>query len=87
MNTEVEVPTKTFNTNQSGNFQTVESSNIEKIGYDKENATLHVVFITGAHYIYRDVPGEVYEKLMAADSHGKFLNSEIKGKYAYERIG
>ena len=62
--------------------QYVSSSNIASIGYDPDNE-----FLSGAVYQYYDVPQSVYDGLMAADSHGKFLDVYIKkGGYRYTKI-
>lgn len=64
--------------------QSVQSSNIESIGYD--NGTLEIEFLTGHIYHYFDVPESEHENLMAATSHGEYLAKNIKGTYEYERI-
>lgn len=62
----------------------VNSSNIDAIGY--ENELLVIRFLTGSVYIYSGVPKEVFDALSAAESKGKFLNLEIKGKYSYYKL-
>lgn len=65
----------------------VVSSNIRSIGYDASSMILEVEFLNGSIYQYYDVPEALYEGLMAADSHGKFLNEYIKkGGYRYDRV-
>lgn len=64
----------------------VESSNIESIGYDPNSETLEIEFLNGAIYQYFDVPEHVYQELMNADSHGKYLVSHIKGIYRYSKV-
>ncbi len=65
----------------------VTSSNIASIGYDPEQMILEVEFLNGYIYQYYDIPETLYEGIMAADSHGKFLNEYIKkGGFRYERI-
>lgn len=61
----------------------VESSNISKIGYDTD--ALIVEYKSGARYKYEGVPKALYEEFLTADSKGRFMNSNIKGKYTYER--
>lgn len=63
----------------------VTSSHIDEIGYDAESKTLEVLFIGGGLYRYLEVPVEEHEALMAAESHGRYLN-KIKGKYQYESV-
>ena len=65
----------------------VSSSNIASIGYDPMRMILEVEFLSGAIYWYYDVPEALYEGLMSAPSHGKFLAEYIKkGGYRFERI-
>lgn len=63
----------------------VDSSNIEAIGYDQESRELHVQFVSGARYVYQEVPPQVFDGLMAAGSKGSFLNREVKGVYRYTK--
>ena len=66
-------------------MNSVNSSNISSIGY--ENGTLYVRFNSGAMYAYSNVPEAVYAGLMSASSHGSYLARNVKGVYAYHRIG
>lgn len=63
--------------------QSVESSNLASVGYDAENEILEVQFKHGGVYQYFDVPENVYEELMNADSHGQYFDRNIK-KAGYE---
>ena len=65
-------------------MQPVFSSNIASIGY--ENGTLYVRFHNGGTYAYFNVPQSVYEGLMSAPSHGKYLHAHIKGSYSYRKL-
>ena len=62
----------------------VESSNIESIGYDEGN--LYVKFHNGGTYQYSNVPEDIYFQFLNAESKGKFLHANIKGKYSYSKI-
>jgi hypothetical protein len=42
--------------------------------------------VTGIAYDYEGVTKDLYEKFRHAFSKGKFLNTEIKGKYPAVRI-
>lgn len=68
------------------NMVPVESSNLKTVGYDKVAKTLAVEFHHGGVYEYYDVPAPVYERLLAAESKGKYFYAYIKGVYAYEKI-
>lgn len=63
----------------------VSSSNISSIGYDANTQTLEVEFNNGNIYQYFDVPQNLYDGLMAADSKGQFLSTQIKGNYRYAK--
>ena len=65
-------------------MHTVESSNIESIGYNEGN--LYVKFHSGSTYQYSNVPEDVYVQFCNAESKGKFLNANIKEIYIYSRI-
>lgn len=65
----------------------VDSSNIEAIGYDAAAQELHVRFLkSGATYAYYGVEEWVFQELMQADSKGRFLNANIKGRYNEGRL-
>lgn len=66
------------------NLTPVCSTNINSIGYEEN--TLYVLFNAGSLYAYHNVPYEVYNALMNAPSHGKYLANYIKGRYAYTRL-
>lgn len=66
-------------------LQPVESSMIHAVGYDPERRLLEVVFNSGRVYCYEDVPPEVYEALMAAESKGRFMRAAIIDVYPYRR--
>lgn len=65
--------------------KSVKSSNIVSIGYDEVNAILEVEFARSGVYKYFNVPKKVYEAFLNAPSKGKFLFSNIKGKYKFSK--
>src|SRR4030095_9787270 len=65
----------------------VESSMIQAVGYDPETRILEVVFNSGQTYCYEDVPPEVHQALMAADSKGQYMRAAIIGVYPDYRHG
>lgn len=68
-------------------FTPVESSNLSEVGYDRLTRILGVRFKKGGGlYHYLDVGPETHDALMAADSKGKFLALDIKGRFNFERI-
>jgi len=66
--------------------KSVQSSNIASIGYDEATSTLEIEFLNNSVYQYFDVPQYIYNELMEAESHGKYLAQNIKGIYRYSRI-
>ena len=62
------------------------SSSIEAAGYDRERQALRVRYVGGSTYDYVAVPRKVFEKLLEADSKGRFVNWSIKPFYRYRRI-
>lgn len=64
----------------------VKSSTVAKVGYNAETSELHVEFSSGAQYQYAAVEKGVYESMLSAESVGKFLNSNIKEKYEFQKI-
>ncbi len=67
-------------------YQSVESSNIDQVGYDAETQELGVRFNNGSEYVYSGVPGEVFADFLDAESAGKYLNQAIKGQYEYRKV-
>jgi hypothetical protein len=64
----------------------VVSTSIASIGFDADNETLEVEFVSGSVYRYRNVEEDVYERLLAAPSKGAFFNEHIKDAYLCERM-
>lgn len=64
----------------------VESSNLDRVGYDDSTNDLYVQFKSSGLYVYRNVPKEVYDELLNAESKGKYHNKNIKWKYEYKRL-
>src|SRR4029450_6094428 len=59
----------------------VESSMIQAVGYDPKTRILEVVFSSGQTYCYEDVPPEVHQELMIADSKGQYMGEAVIGLY------
>ncbi len=66
--------------------KSVNSSNLSSIGYDSENEILEIEFNHGGIYQYFDVPEEVYEELMSANSHGQYFAANIRNDYEYQKL-
>ena len=64
----------------------IDSSSLKSIGYDSLEQTLEVEFQHGAVYVYLDVPQDVFEELKAAESKGRFFNSNIRSVYTHAKL-
>ena len=64
----------------------VSSSNVSAIGYAPDSGVLEVEFTNGAVYSYSGVPLGEYEGFMRAESKGKYLHANIKGRYPYAKL-
>ncbi len=62
------------------------SSVVAAIKYDARAARLRITFVSGKVYDYKNVPEDVYNAMRVASSKGMFLNTEIKGKYTYQKV-
>lgn len=79
--------TKTRNKTMSGPpMIQLESSNIDKIGYDAERKALRVQFKSGGVYDYEDVEPDVFTAFAKAESPGKFFYKEVRNKYEFSKL-
>jgi len=62
------------------------STAIANMKYYAASSVLHVVFLSGAEYEYKDVPLAIYNAMKRAKSKGRFLNLKIKGNYSFRKI-
>ena len=60
------------------------SSQIQKVKYNSETKVLTVTFKGNNVYEYYDVPINVFEELLIAESAGKYLNAKIKQVYKFK---
>lgn len=66
------------------NWIPVTSSNLAAVAYDEPFARMYVRFKSNNRYAYEDVTPAVFNGLLNASSHGKYLDRYIKkGGYAY----
>ncbi|HZW03281.1 MAG TPA: KTSC domain-containing protein [Anaerolineaceae bacterium] len=67
--------------------QPLVSSTIASAGYDPQDQTLELEFISGTVYRYYTVPEEVFSGLLSAGSAGQFFDTNIKkAGYKFERV-
>jgi len=72
--------------NGATRFRTVNSSMLRRVRYDPKKRFLDVVFRTGETYRYKEVPRDVYNRLMKAESHGKYMQTQIIDHYETVRL-
>ena len=66
--------------------EAVDSSMISSVGYSAETKELEVDFQSGKAYVYKDVPKEEYEGLMAASSKGQYMLGHIIDMYPTSQV-
>ena len=66
--------------------QMVLSTEIEWIGYEQKTNMLQVEFIEGGIYQYQNVPKNIYDNFLSADSHCRYFETSVKGRYQYRKI-
>ena len=67
-------------------MQFVDSSHIERIGYDSNSSTLRIEFKSNRTYDYSNVPENVFNELRSASSVGVYHAKNIKNFYPYTEI-
>lgn len=68
-------------------MQTVESSFLQKVGYDAATQTLAVQMVNSSDiYTYLNVPQSVYDGLMDAESKGAYYVRNIKGQFETDKV-
>jgi len=65
----------------------VDSSNLRSVGYDKQKHILEIEFNNKGVYHYFEVPFDIYEGLIGAESKGKYFWKNIRREFEYERVG
>lgn len=70
--------------NDLPDMKPVISSNVESVGHNGKD--LFVTFTNGATYKYLNVPETELNIIISAASIGKYINSDIKPFYQFERI-
>jgi hypothetical protein len=62
------------------------SSMMASAGYDPATRVLEIEFATGVVYHYFDVPLDVFQDLVDADSQGRFFHIRIRDTFASQRV-
>lgn len=61
----------------------LDSTGLDRVGYDPSNQVLLVVFRDRSSYHYYGVPSAVFENLRLAASKGAYFNHSIRGVYRF----
>ena len=64
----------------------VSSSMMTAVNYDEDSAELDITFVGGKTYRYSEVPQEIYDGLLEAESKGEFFNGQIKDRFSYREV-
>lgn len=65
----------------------VQSAALELVTYDEATHTLRARFRqSGRTYAYYDVPQDLYDSLIFADSLGAFFNAHIRDQFDFEEV-
>jgi hypothetical protein len=62
------------------------SSVMNEIEYDPRSGDLDIRFVNGRRYRYSDVPPELYNHLIEAESKGAFFNVHIRDAYTHREL-
>jgi hypothetical protein len=66
--------------------RSVNSSSLRSVGYDPRSRTLEIEFHHTGVYQYYDVPGAVFEALLAQDSLGAYFNTNTRDVHPCARV-
>ena len=66
-------------------WREMSSSAIARVAYDETSSTLNVEFESGTIYEYFDVPRNIYEELLSAESAGSYFAQNIRDVYRFDR--
>ncbi len=65
---------------------TVDSDAIARVEYDSSARTLFVRFTSGDWYAYLDVPPLIFQRMLAAESKGRFFQDTVRDRYSFVRL-
>jgi len=64
----------------------IKSSNIKCMGYSEKTQQLRVHFTNGGLFQYKDVPVDVYNEMMKADSIGSYFSKNIRTTFTCVKL-
>ena len=69
-----------------GSSVPVQSSLLASVSYQAERSILDLEFRAGVTYRYFDVPANIHNCLLTADSKGSYFNHGIRNRFRYQRL-
>ena len=67
-------------------WMAVESKMFTAVACDEADRSLYLRFASGDVYRYFEVPGEVCQAFLDADSKGRFFLAHIRDRFRYRRL-
>lgn len=67
-------------------LQQVESNTLQAVGYDENRQILEVLLKCGKSYHYLEVPKQIYEQLLTADSKSDYIESSVIDSYRQRQV-
>jgi hypothetical protein len=64
----------------------VQSSVMTFVKYDDDACELDITFTGGKTYRYLQVPSEIYDGLLDAESKGEFFNDNVKDAFVFSEV-
>jgi len=65
----------------------LQSAALKSVFYDVKRHSLRATFRdSGCSYVYEDVPLELYDALLFADSVGSFFNQNIRDRFVCRKV-
>ena len=64
----------------------LDSSSLHSVEYSTQTTTLEVAFCRGSVYRYFDVPFDIYDALLRAESKGRYFIASIRTNFRFERL-
>jgi hypothetical protein len=62
------------------------SSVVSHINYFADQKVLRITYVSGMVYDYKNVPAKIFHDMRNAFSKGTYLNTHIKGRFAFEKV-
>jgi lysyl-tRNA synthetase class 2 len=62
------------------------STTLAGVSYDSSHRELHLDFRDGSRYLYSAVSPDLFQRLIAAPSKGRFFNEQVRGRLPFRRL-